>query len=392
MAAFAAVMTGRGSGAIAAIQLVGDSAEAVLAKVFRCEGDKPIELTTGRILLGHILDGDEVVDQVTLGCEGASLFAIHCHGNPLIVERIMGLLQGQGVTLLAAEQMLAKILATESPHDSIAAEAKLALTTVKTVEGAEILAHQIEWGLSAKVRQWQRELGATPLEQVAAEAEQILRDSVPAQLIIAGCTIALIGPPGTGKSTLLNTLAGRDKAVVTAIRGTTRDWISAEIHIPPLAATIIDTAGLDAGLAAGDDIGRAAQRKSVEVLACADLALLVLDLNQPADQLGKDLLDRVAGKKTLLALNKADLSPCLDAASIPASLGSAVRISARQASGIEELIRAIHQVFGTAVFNTKTAVAFTPRQCSLLEQVKDARSKSQANQIISQLLIGPPMP
>jgi tRNA modification GTPase len=388
MAGYAAVMTGWGSGAIATIQLLGNSAEAVLAKVFRREGGKPLELAAGRILLGHIVDGDEAVDQVTLGCEEANLFAIHCHGNPLIVERIMGLLQRNGVSLLTAEQLLAKILAAESPEDSIAAEAKLAMTTVKTVEGAEILAHQIGSGLSAEVRQWQRELDATPLEQIAAEAERILRDSVPAGLMIAGCTIALIGPPGTGKSTLLNTLAGRDKAVVTGVRGTTRDWVSAEIHIPPLAATIIDTAGLDAGPATSNDIDRAAQRKSLEILARADLVLLVLDLSRPADPLGQDLIARLPQKTTVIALNKADLPPLLDPASIPARLGATVRISAKQGTGIDDLIGAIHQTLGTTPVDTQTAVAFTLRQSSLIGQLRRAPSRSEARRITSQLLTG----
>lgn len=388
MSVFAAVMTGRGAGAIATIQLVGEQAPVILANLLRLAGDKPAELTTGRILLGHIVDGDEAVDQVTVGCEGPGSFAIHCHGNPLIVERIMGLLQRNGVELLTAEQLLAKTLATQPSLNSVAVEAKLALTTVKTVEGAEILNHQIESGLSAKVKQWRQELDKVPLLQIAAEAEQILNDSEPARLIVSGCTIALIGPPNTGKSTLLNTLAGREKAVVTDIRGTTRDWISAEIHIPPLAATIIDTAGLDPSLAAGD-IGRAAQQKSIEIIRRADLILLILDASQPADQLNKTLSNTLLNKRTVVVLNKADLPERFDCARLPAHLARPVRISAKQGTGIEDLIRAIHQALDTAVFDSETAIAFTSRQISLLEDLKQAPSKPEAHRIMLQLLVGP---
>jgi tRNA modification GTPase len=381
-------MTGRGAGAIATIQLVGEQAPVILANLLRLAGDKPAELTTGRILLGHIVDGDEAVDQVTVGCEGPGSFAIHCHGNPLIVERIMGLLQRNGVELLTAEQLLAKTLATQPSLNSVAVEAKLALTTVKTVEGAEILNHQIESGLSAKVKQWRQELDKVPLLQIAAEAEQILNDSEPARLIVSGCTIALIGPPNTGKSTLLNTLAGREKAVVTDIRGTTRDWISAEIHIPPLAATIIDTAGLDPSLAAGD-IGRAAQQKSIEIIRRADLILLILDASQPADQLNKTLSNTLLNKRTVVVLNKADLPERFDCARLPAHLARPVRISAKQGTGIEDLIRAIHQALDTAVFDSETAIAFTSRQISLLEDLKQAPSKPEAHRIMLQLLVGP---
>jgi tRNA modification GTPase len=387
MSAFAAVMTGWGVGAIATIELVGDGAEAILTKLFRRMGDRPLELAAGQIVLGHVLDGDETVDQVTVGCEAPGVVAIHCHGNPLIVERIMGLLQRHGAELVAAEELLTKTLAARHPMNSIAAEVKLALTTVKTIEGAEILAHQIDAGLSAKVRQWQQELDKAPLSQIAAEARQILTASEPARLIISGCTIALVGPPNTGKSTLLNALAGREKAVVTDIRGTTRDWVSAEIHIPPLAATIIDTAGLDPSLATGQ-IDQAAQRKSIEIIDRADLVLLILDASRPADQLSERLLDKLLSKKTIVVLNKADLPERFESSSLPAHLGQPVRISAKQGTGIEDLIHAIHQTCNVAGFNVDAAIVFLDRQRVLMERLIAATSRQQADDLMAALLHG----
>ena len=89
MSIFAAVMTGKGTGAIAAVQVFGNSAEAVIKKVFKPAGTKPLKFKTGEILLGTITDSAKVIDQVTIGCEGPDTFAINCHGNPLIVEMIM---------------------------------------------------------------------------------------------------------------------------------------------------------------------------------------------------------------------------------------------------------------------------------------------------------------
>lgn len=390
MAAFAAVMTGQGMGAIATVQLFGDSAEDVLRKVFRTKGGKPFEPADGRIVLGGIVDDAEIIDEATIGCEGPGTFAIHCHGNPLIVERIMELLRSQGVQIVPAEQLLARILASQEAVDTIAIEAKLALATVKTIEGAAILANQVRAGLSEKIRQWRDRLDSTPLEEVVAQAGDILKHSGPARLIISGCTIALVGPPNTGKSTLLNTLAGREKAIVSDIRGTTRDWVSAEIQIPPLAATIIDTAGLDPAIPVSAGVDQAAQRKSMEIVSRADLVLLVLDLSQPASQIAEGLIDKLANRQSVVVLNKSDLPPQFDPAGLPGHLGEVVRISAKQGAGIDDLIGAIHRVCNVADFDPHTPVAFTDRQTRLLEALQhNGRFKTRA--ILSDLLESSPL-
>ncbi len=384
----AAVMTGQGTGAIATIQLFGDSAEAVVRTIFHGKEGRPPDLARGHIVLGHIVEGAESIDQVTIGCEGPDTFTIHCHGNPLIVERIMRLLRRHEVAPISAEQMLARMLTSRGHADSISVEAKLALTTVKTIEGAVIISNQVRAGLSRKLRQWRERLDSPSWEQIAAEAAQVLRDSELARLIISGCTIALIGPPGTGKSTLLNTLAGREKAIVTGIPGTTRDWVSAEIHIPPLAVTLIDTAGLDSGLAAGE-IDRAAQRKSIEILERAGLILLILDRSRPAEQLTDDVMRAVAGKKVVTAFNKADLPAQLSSEHLPEKLGQPIPISAKQGTGISDLIQAVRRVCNVVGFPSDCVVAFTDRQRRLLTGLQHVGSKSEAASIVMELLQGP---
>jgi len=388
MNVFAAVMTGPGAGAIATVQLFGASAEAVLREVFQSKGGRAFEPVEGRVLLGSIVEDGETIDEVTIGCEGPGNFAIHCHGNPLIVARIMGLLQRGGVPPVPAEQLLTRMLTAHEPRDSIRNEAKLALTTVKTIEGATIIANQAKAGLSQKAAQWREHLRSTSLAQIAADARQILDDSEPARLIISGCTIALVGPPNTGKSTLLNALAGREKAIVTAIPGTTRDWVSAEIHIPPLLATIIDTAGLDSLPAAGA-IDQAAQRKSMEIIERADLALLVLDLSRPAGQIASQLMNSLSNKRTVVALNKADLPPRFDPACLPGQLGQRVSISAMLGTGLDNLIRTVHQACNVAEFPRDCLVAFTDRQRHLLGALQHAVSRSEAASIITELLERP---
>lgn len=387
MSVFAAVMTGPGAGAIATIQLFGDAAEKVVRMIFRRTEGRPFELKSGHILLGHIVDGDESIDQVTVGCEGPDTFAIHCHGNPLIVERIVRLLRRHGVAPLSAERLLARVLMSRGHQDSIGVEAKLALATVKTIEGAAVLSNQVKAGLSRKIRQWQEQFDSPSWKQIAAEAAQVLRDSAPARLILSGCTIALIGPPNTGKSTLLNTLAGREKAIVTDIRGTTRDWVSAEIHLPPLAATLIDTAGLDSGLAVGD-VDRTAQQKSIDMVKRADVILLILDLSRPSEPLGDDLLHAVAGRSIVTVLNKADLPWQFDPACLPQPLGQTVRISAALGAGIEELVHAVHSACGVVDVSPESPVAFTNRQRALIQRLTLANGRHEAVDLVAELLHG----
>ncbi|HLB74278.1 MAG TPA: GTPase, partial [Sedimentisphaerales bacterium] len=210
------------------------------------------------------------------------------------------------------------------------------------------------------------------------------------KLIIFGCTIVLAGPPNSGKSTLLNYLAGRQKAIVTDIEGTTRDWVSAECQIGPLCVTLIDTAGLDEKLAAtpGKSVEKAAQERTGRILTEAELILLVLDNSKTADQLNRTLIDKIAAKKVLTVLNKSDLAAKLDVAQLPDSLSSAVQISAKFGAGIENLKKEILQIAGVTEISTSTPVAFTSRQQNILRQLTAAKTNRQAVLLISELLNG----
>ena len=400
MSVFAAVMTGQGTGAISTIQIFGGAAEKTIKKIFKPSGNKPAVFEPGKILLGTIAEDGETIDQVTVGCEGPNNFAINCHGNPLIVEMIMRLLGQHGAKLVTAEQLLAKIISAGKSHNTIALEAKLAQVKAQTVEGTKIIANQVDGGLNKKATEWFENVNAISLDEIKAEAEQILETSRIAKLIIAGCKAVIAGPPNSGKSTLLNCLAGRDKAIVTDIKGTTRDWVSARCQIGPLCVELFDTAGLDENLAARPEntVERQAQQRSIQILEYADLVLLVLDSCQTADQLDEKLLKKITDKKILTVLNKSDLPARFDAGKprplrqgrgkLPQILSKTVKISAKLSTGIENLKGRIQQICSVANFDLKAAVCITSRQESLLEQLKKANSEKQASQIITELLNG----
>ncbi len=382
-------MTGKGTGAISTIQIFGDRARAVLEKVFEPAGTRPANFKTGQILIGAICDDAEVIDQVTLGCEGPDTFAIHCHGNPLIVEMMVELLGKHGVGLVTAEQLLVKTLAAQGTLSAIAIEARLAQAKVRTIEGAKIIANQIDAGLSEKARTWLDGIKELSLDQINAEAGEILERSQVAKLIIYGCTAALTGPPNSGKSTLLNCLAGRQKAIVTDIKGTTRDWVEATYRIGSLWMNLIDTAGLDQDLSGpAQSIEQASREKTAEILERADITLLVLDNSEALDELDNELIERISAKRVITVLNKCDLPAKLQSSELPEFLPEPVKISAKEASGIEGLTESIRQTSGTEDFDLRQPVSFTDRQMQLLTQTKSAKSKSQIVSVITELLKG----
>jgi len=382
-------MTGQGTGAISTIEIFGDCALAVLRKIFKPVGTRPVQFKPGEILLGTICDDVEAIDQVTLGCEGPETFVIHCHGNPLIVEVIMQLLGKHGVSLVTAEQLLAKTLAAQELLNTIEIEAKLAQTKAKTIEGTKIIANQIGAGLSEKAQTWLDGVEEVSLDQTKAEAVRILRQSQAARLIMYGCTAVLTGPPNSGKSTLLNFLAGRQKAIVTDIKGTTRDWVEATCQIASVSVTLIDTAGLDEQPSEPQrTVEQAAREKTVEILDRADLVLFVLDASGPAEEFDGELIEKICDKQVITVLNKSDLPTRFDTGRLPKFLSEPVRISAKEGTGIKHLTETIRATCGTVDFNLQQPVCFTDRQENLLGQLTNAESKQQAASIIMDLLDG----
>ncbi|MFC1677380.1 GTPase [Planctomycetota bacterium] len=368
MKTFAAVITETRAGAISTVQLFGKNAGGVLKKIFK----PAITFKPGNIYLGTIVDGSETIDQVTVGCVADDNLAIHCHGNPLIVEMIMTLLSKKGVKLIAGSQLHQKILASDKSLNTIELEAQVTVPQATTIQGTRIVDNQIKAGLNKTASNWLD----SSLETIKLQAEEILKQSKIARLIIFGCKVVLVGPPNSGKSTLLNTLAGREKAIVTDIKGTTRDYVTAQCRIDSLLLEVIDTAGLSAKLAfKSSTIDKKSQKKSIQLLAESDLVLLV------TDNCADELADQLRGKKVLTVLNKSDLtgedSNCPD---------DAIQISAKFATGIDLLLEKIRQVTGVADFDTNSPIAITDRQIGLLSQLRKAKSKPKANKIITELL------
>ncbi len=385
MGTLAAVMTGKGTGAIATVALYGRDAAEILNKFFKPKVHSSISFDAGKISLGEIYDENNPVDEVMIGCEGPDYFAIHCHGNPLIVADIMRLLQKHGAEPVTGERILTEV---SGELNSIATEAKIAVADAKTLEATRIILYQGSKSLSQTLADW---MNNSDLKQIQKQAEDILARIAAVKPLLFGSKIVLAGPPNSGKSTLLNYLAGKQKAIVTELEGTTRDWVSAECVLGRIYAEVIDTAGVDERLFSDSEaVEKTAQQNAKELLATADFVLLVLDASVQVQETLDFFAEILAGKKTLTVLNKIDLPVKLDTSQLPQNLSDTVSISAKLSTGCDRLIEVIEQILGVTKLDDKKPVCFTDRQERLLHQIISSKTKEQAASVISELLNGPP--
>jgi len=376
------VLTGRKMAAIASIALEGPESQTILGKIFRKNPFNKHRSNTAadtgvidlqQVLYGCIMDGSQVIDEAVVGCEEKDSYVIHCHGNPLLVERIINLLQSYGAQLTEAETFFLRRYRRQS-GSLIEAEAKLAMQTSYTIAGVRILQAQIAAGLTLWAGRMMDAVNILTREQIQNECRQILANSIIARRIIHGVRIVIAGPPNSGKSTLLNCLAGRQEAIVSDIAGTTRDWISIVCRMEPLYAEFIDTAGLDTSLAQDYALQRHAQQITQQLLENCDLILHLHDAAALEDSgiqsINTNVIANFAQKKPIINIyNKIDL---LKDRNIPHCLPNGLCISAKEGIGIELLGRTIGKTLGTNDFDANQPVVFTDRQRAIISQIMNS--------------------
>ncbi len=245
--------------------------------------------------------------------------------------------------------------------DLTQAEAVRDLIDSQTIFQAKVAAQQLEGSLSKRLKPIKQKLvelialleagidfaeddvsiaaDATILDQIAAVHRPLTELSASfayGKLVHEGLTLAIVGRPNVGKSSLFNRLVERERAIVTAQPGTTRDLVSETVAIGRIPVRLVDTAGIRRALNEAESIGI---RKSMEALADADLVLVVLDATQPISDEDRELLSQVERRAAILVENKSDKSG--SQFSVLSSRFSRVRTSALTGEGIPELRAAI---------------------------------------------------
>lgn len=348
---FASLRTARSAAAIGSIELCGPSAAELIGRIFR-PNTSDFSLAEGHLHYGHFIENGEIIDDGIVGVEAPGRFALHSHGNPLILQRLLRLLEKEGATIIPLDEMLLMRYRAESASE-IEAEAKAESLRAVSLAGMKLIRNQGTQGLAAAVQQW---LNNPDLDTIRRQAAEILARSRVAARLLRPVKILLAGPPNSGKSTLLNRLAGREQALVSDTPGTTRDWVGAFGRIDPLYIEWIDTAGLDARLRQTDALDDAAQAAALEQLQSADLILYLLDAAAPAPQ---PIPPLPADVPVLTVLNKCDQPQ--------ADRPGALCISAQTGRRIDALAAAILDTLEVQTLAPTTPVAFTHRQIYYLE-------------------------
>ncbi|MEK7756176.1 MAG: GTPase [Planctomycetota bacterium] len=411
------VLTPPGAGAIGVVRVVGPDAVSLVNQAFRPASGGGLSAAQGdRLRYGHFVDGDETIDDVIVSVTmlgrhegtkarrheeksheatrhggqspprsheetGHLVVDISAHGGVRVIERILQTLERLGALVGEPGDAVGLAWPTGS---LIEYEAVEALTRAKTERAVRLLA-------------WQRENLPAALEAVAllcrsdpAEARRrlpALADGYPvARTLMEGVTVALVGPPNSGKSTLFNRLIGRPATVVSPQPGTTRDWVAEAVEMDGVPVTLVDTAGRRE---ADDPLEQQAVEAGRRVVERAEVRLLLLDGSQPLAQPGEKLLaaSRLwAG--CLTVINKADAGNAWPAPKVGRHKN--VSISALTGAGCDKLVSAILEMLGYHGWVESVPCLFTARQAEAAADVLSVlpRDPMAAEQRLERCLIG----
>jgi tRNA modification GTPase len=334
----AAIATPLGEGGLAVVRLSGPQALAVADKCFLPAGKnslKPSVAATHTIQFGKIVRQGRSVDEVLLAVLRAprtftreDTVEITCHGGLLPAKLVLDTLLESGarpaepgeftrraflngrIDLAQAEAVADLIhsrteLALAAANEQLAGKLSQRINALRD-EMMQTLAH-VEAHIDfpdEDISPDTREQLLKRLEHGVAFMGELLRTANEGQILRRGIRAAIVGRPNAGKSSLLNQLLGHDRAIVSAIPGTTRDTIEETANIRGLPVMFIDTAGLRE---ARDEIEQEGVRRSRESLARAEFILHVLDASEPLTPADEKYFAEFAGKKRILVVNKVDL-------------------------------------------------------------------------------------
>jgi tRNA modification GTPase len=377
-----AIATPPGRGGIGVVRLAGPEARAIAEPMLRLKHG----LEPGHAVFGELVEPDnDSAGTAALGCPAErssaarvdevvvtyfakphsyttdDIIEISAHGSPVVLRHIVEIALSAGARLAEPGEFTMRAF-LNGRIDLTQAEAVRDLIDSQTLYQAKVAAQQLDGALSRRLQPMKQKLvelialleagidfaeddvsvlpAAQILEHIGAiraPLEELARSFSYGKVVQEGLTLAIVGRPNVGKSSLFNRLVERERAIVTATPGTTRDLVTETVSLGGIPIRLVDTAGIRRALDEAESIGI---QKSLEALADADLVLVVLDASQPTSSEDTTLLAQVEQRAAIVVQNKADLAP---SSSSPSGNGGkpTIRTSAITGQGIPELRDAI---------------------------------------------------
>jgi len=410
----AAIATPPGIGAIGVLRLSGNQAFEIMQKLFP---SKNLEGQAANTLhVGFIKEGENVLDEVVVSLfkkpasyTGEDVIEISCHGSAYVQQQVLDALIRNGARLAKPGEFTQRAFLNKK-LDLTQAEAVGDLIASNTKASQNAALKNMRGGFSKVLKDLREELikfsslieleldfseedvefadrhqFSLLIEKISKMVGELLTSFKLGNVIKNGVSVAIVGKPNAGKSTLLNALLNENRAIVSEIAGTTRDTIEETININGILFRLIDTAGIREH--SRDIIESMGVIRSKEKIKQADIVLYLFDINDMAvDELSETVSEiKKQNSHIIIAANKADLLN----KKLPKQFAEEIFISAREQTGIEELKTILFATAGGEAVNNENIIITNARHYAALEEVSKSLKEIQTgikNRISGDLL------
>lgn len=380
----AAIATPVGEGGIAVLRVSGPESVSLAEKIFQPKKSKVSDFPSHTVHFGIIQnEKGEILDQVLLTLFRApdsytaeDVIEISCHGGLILAKRILDLLIQNGARHAEPGEFTKRAF-LNGKIDLTQAEAVLDLIKAKSEKSLETAVRQLSGSLSRKLKSLKEDLMeilahmeafldfpdehlevygqkefSEKFASIQKEMQQLLASFKRGSLLREGITIALVGKPNVGKSSLFNALLSRDRALVSEFPGTTRDALEEAIEIQGIYLRLVDTAGLRSG--AGHPMDQMGMEKTRQVLKEAQLYLFLVDGSDALDQTDRQAFEEIKKnaadlkKSVLVLINKCDLKLKVGDEAVGQLTGiqEPLKVSSRTREGFDQLEqRIVEKIF-----------------------------------------------
>lgn len=395
----AAIATAMSNSGIGIVRLSGEEAVSIIDKIFVMANHKKLaDMQTHTIHYGHIKDGDEIIDEVmVLLMKGPKSYTredtveIDCHGGVYVVKRVLETVLKNGARPAEPGEFTKRaflngridLSQAESVIDIIHSKNEFALkSSLSQLSGVvsnkikdirAIILHEIAFIETAlddpehiSIDGYGEKL-AVIVKDAIHKVQILLKNSDNGKLLKEGISTVIVGKPNAGKSSLLNTLVGEERAIVTDIAGTTRDVLEEQINLNGIILNVIDTAGIRE---TDDFVEKIGVNKAKKYLEQADLVIYVVDTSTTLDENDFEIMEMLKERQAIILLNKSDLTPMTTSEEISKHLDKKmIQISAKEQSGMDEFENLIKEMFftGEVSFNDEVYITNIRHKNSLQE-------------------------